>query len=157
MICAVCGESAVVRRRYEDLCRFHYDCLYHEIEIILDAIRDFGPYGRETGPTYGLIFYGYMKGDRDKGPQYAAAGYSTLGWGLHLARTPQEAMTEAMRIAKRNNWKLLRLDVQAGAARLTGMQICTNLFVSEEYAKYMKYSDLGPLPYDAAKYGAISA
>jgi hypothetical protein len=153
-LCCVCGELAQVRSRYEDMCQFHWDCLKHELKIRLDAIRDFGPYNKDNGPTYGLTVYGYCHGDRDKGPKYAEAGYTTLGLGLYVSRTPQEAMTEALRMSRRNGWTLLRLDTQNTAPRRYG-QSCTDIFVSPLFATYMKYSDLRPLDYDAARFGAL--
>ena len=156
MICAACGEPATVSRKYEDFCQFHWESLQHEIQIQRDAIRDLGPYNKFVGPTFGVTYYGWLKGDKEHGPQYAGPGFSTLGFGLHLSRTPQQAMEEATRIAKRNDWKLLRLDVQANAPRIY-VHICTNIFVSYEYTKYMAYSRLEPLAYDADKYGPRSA
>lgn len=154
--CCVCGDRAVVTRLYEDMCQFHWDCQWHELKIILDAIRDFGPYGRETGPQFGCTFYGWLHGDPEKRPKYAKAGYSTLGYGLHVSMYPNEAMNEALRIAKRNNWILLRLDVQAGASHRLRLRTCTDIFVSEKFQKYMNYSEKISLPYDAAKYGELN-
>lgn len=142
MLCTVCGDPAVVvQKKYEDMCQPCWDSLRHELKIRLDAIREFGQYHHgNCGPTFGCTFY---------------TGETTLGYGLYVSRTPQQAMTEACRAATRNNWKLLRLDIQGGANRLYG-QSCTNIFVSDEFGKYMKYSDLGPLSYDMARYGELN-
>jgi len=152
MICTACGEPAVISKRYEDMCQFHWDCTRHEVKIRLDAIRDFGQYHHgNCGPNFGVTYYGYMQGS-----QYAMAGYSTLSYGLLASNYPREAMDEARRIAARNGWKLLKLDVQGGVERRLGLRTCANLYVSEEYQTYMKYSDLKPLAYDEGKYGVLT-
>jgi hypothetical protein len=155
MTCCVCGQTAVVFHRHEDFCQFHWDCLRHELKIILDAIRDYGQYVKETGPQFGVTYYGYIPGDPENRPKYAKAGVTTLGYGLYVSKYPKEAMEEAMRIAARNNWKLLRLDVQGGASNRLGLQTCTNIFVSPDFQKYMEYSDLGAMCYDERKWGRI--
>lgn len=147
MICCVCEAPAVVGTRYEDFCQFHWDCLQHERKIRDDAFRDFGE-GYYIGPQFGCTFYGYLHSE--KKPES-----STLGYCLYISYTPKEAMMEALRIAARNDWKLLRLDVQAAAENRLRLNSCTNLYVSPEYTTYMTYSNLPPLPYDAAKYGEL--
>jgi hypothetical protein len=142
--CCVCGEPAVVSRMYEDMCQFHWDCLRHELKIRLDGIRDFGE-GHYYGPQFGCTFYGRTQGGKS----------TTLGLCLYVSYSPKEAMQEALRIARRNNWKLLRLDVQGGAEKRLGLWSCTNLFVSPEFQTYMEYSDLGAMCYDEAKWGRI--
>jgi hypothetical protein len=125
--------------------------------IILSAIRDFGQYHKDNcGPNFGCTFYGWLKGDKEHGPQYAGPGYSTLGYGLYLSQTPKEAMEAALRIAIRNNWSLLRLDVQGGADHRQYGYSCTDIFVSENYSKYMTYSRKPPLPYDEVRFGKVT-
>lgn len=157
MTCCVCGVPAVVSKRYEDYCQFHLDCLRHELKIRWDAIKAFGQYHHgNCGPNFGVTFYGYLHSEKEHGPQYTGAGYWTHGYGLYCSNFPHEAMTEALRLAKRNDWKLLRLDVQGGAERRLGLRTCTNIYISEEYQKYMEYSDLQPLPYDSERFGDIN-
>jgi len=149
MICCVCDDPAVANNRYEDFCPFHWDCLQHERKIRIDAVREMGE-GYYIGPQFGCTFYGYLHDN-----QATKSGYSTLGYCLLLSYSPREAMREAQRIAARNNWVLLRLDVQAGAERRLRLNSCTNLYVSPEFTKYMQYSDLPPLPFDEARWGRI--
>jgi hypothetical protein len=133
----------------------------------LDAIRDFGPYNKNNGPTYGLTFYGYCQGDEEKGPKYAKAGMSTIGMGLYIAQTPQEAMIEALRMAVRNNMRLLRLDTQNTVRAFPGLwrsgYSCVDLFRDPLYDKYMKLfgppdtSKGRPLAFNEKKFGPIPA
>lgn len=157
-VCTVCGELAIVRSKYEDMCRFHWDCLTHELRIRLDTIRDFGPYGKDNGPTYGLTFYGYCRGDENKAPKYTKAGLSTIGMGLYVSRTPQEAMIEALRMAVRNNMRLLRLDTQNTVPSLPGLwrrgRSCVDIFRDPLYDKYMN-TDIGSLSFDQKRFGSI--
>jgi hypothetical protein len=157
MICSFCGEPAVKSRKFEDFCQFHYDCEIHELKIILDSIRDLGQHNRyNVGPTFGTTYYGWMPGQDGVGAYKLEPGHTTLGYHTFLARTPKEAMEQAFRVADRNSWILLRLDVQGGGTRYTGMQSCTDIFVSQLFTKYMPYSDLRPLAYDIARYGALN-
>jgi hypothetical protein len=139
--CTVCGAPAVVRRRYSDMCRFHHDCLQHELMICLRAIKQFGEHHKDNrGPNFFAIFW---------------TGEYTLGYGPYVSVSPREAMNEALRTAVRNNWRLLRLDVQGGANHRLYGQTCTDIFVSEDYTKYMQYASKEFLPYDAGEYGEI--
>lgn len=151
MICCVCGDPAVINHKYEDFCQFHWDCYRHERKIRLDAVRDFGE-GCYIGPQFGVTFHGFLDYDNCHGK---FAGVTTLGYCLLVSYSPREAMTEALRIAARNDWKLLRLDVQAGAERRLGMRSCTDIYVSPEFNTYMQYANTAALPYDAEKYGVI--
>ncbi len=155
-ICMTCGEPAVHSRRYEDFCQFHWDCLCHELKIRLDAIRDFGPYNKDNGPTYGMTFFGYCHGDTNRNDK---GGMSTIGMGLYVSRTPQEAMIEALRMAVRNNMRLLRLDTQNTVPSIPGLwragYSCVDIFRDPLYDKYMHYTDKGPLPFDEKKFGPI--
>lgn len=150
-ICTVCGDPATIRSRFEDMCRFHWDCLNHELQIRLDTIRDFGPHGRDNGPTYGLTFFGPCNEDK--------AGMTTIGMGLYVSRTPQEAMVEALRMAVRNNMRLLRLDTQNTVPSWPGRwrqgYSCVDLYRDRLYSKYMAYSDKGPLTFDERTFGPI--
>jgi len=149
MMCCVCGDTAAVDNKFEDFCQFHWDCYQHERKIRLDAIRDLGE-GYYIGPQFGVTYYGYLNDSQSGKP-----GYSTLGYCLLLSYSPREAMLEALRIAVRNDWKLLRLDVQAGAEKRLRLNSCTNLYVSPLFTKYMEYSDLPAMPYDEARWGRI--
>lgn len=125
----------------------------HELKIVLDSIRDFGEHSSaNSGPQFGCTYYGYTPGGK-----YSKPGYSTIGVCLYLSRTPKEAMEEALRIAANNDWTLLQIDVQGGSSKRLGLQTCTHLFVSEDFTKYMKHSQLAPLPYDTAKWGPIKS
>lgn len=137
--CVSCEEPAVVQKLYHVFCQFCWDCLWHEIRIRRDAFRDFGQY---YGGNFGVTYY---------------TGEHTLGEVLYLARTPKEAMVEALKTAAMNNWILLRLDVQGASERRLGMRSCTDIFVSSKFRKYMEYSDLAALPYDEEKYGRLPA
>jgi hypothetical protein len=133
MDCTVCGVPAVISRKYSDMCQFCWDCLRHELMIRLNAIRDFGAYHKDNrGPNFFAIYW---------------TGKWTLGYGLYVPTSPREAMNEALRTAVRNGWHLLRVDTQ---------KTLTDIFVSEDYTKYMTYSQLAPLPYDATQFGELS-
>jgi hypothetical protein len=149
MTCCVCETPAVASNRYEDFCQFHWDCLQHERKIRIDAVRDFGE-GYYIGPQFGCTFYGYLNED-----QATQAKYSTIGYCLLLSYSPREAMQEALRIAARNNWKLLRLDVQAAAEDRLKLRSCTDLYVSPEFTTYMEYATTPALPYDEARWGSL--
>lgn len=149
MICCVCGDPSTRSNNFEDFCPFHWDCYQHERKIRLDGVRDLGE-GYYIGPQFGCTFYGCLTNAQSKRP-----GLSTLGYCLLISYSPREAMNEAMRIAARNNWKLLRLDVQAGAERRLRLNSCTNLYVSPEFTKYMEYSDLPAVPFDEARWGTL--
>jgi hypothetical protein len=124
-ICVACEESSVIDKKYENFCRFHWDCLQHELMIRLRAVAEFGQYHKDNrGPNFLAIYY---------------TGENTLGFGLYLPRTPLQAMSYAFRIAQRNSWLLLRVDIQ---------KTLTDIYVSEDYQKYMPYSKLKPMPYD---------
>ena len=128
MTCTVCGEPAVVSHRYEDLCQFCWDCLQHELMIVVNSVRDFGPHHKDNhGSNFFAVFY---------------TGEHTLGYPLRLPREPKDAMTEALRIATRNGWRLLRVDNQG---------TLIDIFVSEEYGRYFHHA-LKPLPFDEVKY-----
>ena len=130
--CTVCGEPAVVSRKYDSMCQFCWDCLRHELMIRLNAIRDFGQYHMDNrGPNFFAVFW---------------TGDHTLGWGLYVPTSPMEAMNEGLRTAVRNGWHLLRIDIQ---------KTLTDIYVSDDYAKYMNHR-LAPLPYDVAKYGEVA-
>jgi hypothetical protein len=137
MECNCCGAPAVLSRMYEDFCQFCWDYLCHELKISLDYIA----IGRYSGPNFGMTYY---------------TGESTLGYTSYVSRTQQEAINESLRIAIRNKWVLLRLDIQAGSEKRLRQPSCTNIYVSGDYSKYMKYSELKPLPYDSTKYGQIN-
>lgn len=113
MFCNHCGEPATIKRHTGALCQFHWDCLFHELQIILDAIRDFGKYsGKATGPRYLGIYYN---------------GKNTIGCGMYLPRNDGEAMREANLTAEHNGWQLLRVDYQ---------RTLRDVFVSPYHAKY---------------------
>lgn len=161
MICMTCGEPAIHSRLYEDFCQFHWDCLRHELMIRMDTIRDFGPYGKSNGPTYGLTFYGLTHGNPARGMK---PKMSTIGMGLYVSRTPQEAMTEALRMAVRNNMRLLRLDTQNTVPSFSGRwregYSCVDLYRDRLYGTYMGYNHLdkdGPLMFDERAFGPIPA
>lgn len=137
MTCTGCGEApGVVPRRHVELCQFCYDCLRHELKIRLDAIRDHGIYDKDNRPpNFGVT---YATGPRQK---------DCLRYGLYLSRTPRQAMEEALRIAQRNTWLLLYLDIQ---------KTLTRIFVSPYSTQYLIHSKLAPLPYDEDRYGALS-
>jgi hypothetical protein len=123
MICVACGEPAIIKRSVSDMCQFCWDCLSHELKIRLDAIRDFGQYHHgNCGPNFFCVYY---------------TGEYTLGRGLYLPRTAEEAMGEAHRIGVRNNWLLLQVNKQ---------KTLKDIFVSPHYTKYMG-GTLQPLPY----------
>lgn len=133
MICTFCGEAGTIQGRYSDACQFCWDCLHHELKLTLDAIRDFGQYHHgNRGPRFYAIYW---------------TGTVTLGYGLYLPHFPHEAMGEALRTGARNNWRLLRVDIQ---------KTLTDIYISEDYSKYMVYSHLKPLLYDVEKYGRIA-
>lgn len=161
MICTTCGEPATHSRHYEDFCQFHWDCLKHELQIRLDCIRDFGPYGKDNGPTYGATFYGWTHGNPERGMK---PKFSTIGMGLYISRTPQEAMVEALRMAKRNNHRLLRLDTQNTVPEWPGKwrarSSCVDLFRDRLYGTFMGYKHLdkdGPVSFDEKTFGPIPA
>ena len=111
--------------------------------IRLNAIKEHGQYHKDNrGPNFFAIFW---------------TGEYTFGCGLYVSTSPREAMNEALRTAVRNNWNLLRLDVQGGADHRLYGPTCTDIYVSEEYTKYMPYSDKGFLSYDAGRYGEIDS
>lgn len=126
MICTACGcQGAVKSRKHDDWCQFCWDCLQHELRIVLDSIRDLGQYNKfNRGPGYFAIYY---------------TGDHTLGLGFWLATTPAEAMATARRMEQRNNWKLLRVDVQ---------RTLKDIFVSPEYGKYMPGTNLKPVAFN---------
>src|ERR1017187_2199855 len=128
MTCTVCGEPAVISRRYSDMCQSCWDSLCHEHMIMVNSVRDFGPHHKDNhGPNFFAVYY---------------TGEHTLGCGIYVPREPREAMAEARRTATRNGWRLLRVDNQ---------KTLIDIFVSEEYSKYMKHK-LKPLPFDEVKY-----
>jgi hypothetical protein len=139
--CDSCGEPSVVNFSHHVFCQFCWDYLRHELKIRLDGIRDFGQYHHSNcGPNFGMTYW---------------TGSTTLGDFTYVSRTPQEAMNEALRVAVRKGWTLLRLDVQGGSERRLGMRSCTNIYVSEDFKKYMEYSKRNPLPYDVTRYGRL--
>lgn len=118
MICTSCGSPATIKRNLSALCQFHWDCLYHELKIVLDAIRDFGAYsGKATGPQYLGIYY---------------TGKSTIGCGMYLARTDAAAMQEAQLTAEHNGWQILRVDYQ---------RTLRDIYVSPDHAKHFPGSN----------------
>jgi hypothetical protein len=101
----------------------------------LDAVRDHGVYHRDyRGPNFLAT---YATGPKPE---------NSLGYGLFLSRTPREAMSEALRIARRNDWTLLRLDIQ---------KTLTDIYVSPNFTKYFVHSKLDPLPYNAKQHGPL--
>lgn len=119
LMCTVCGDGlAVIVHRNSDMCQFCWDYLSRLLNKRSEAIRMFGQYHRENrGPRHLAIFW---------------TGEHTLGYGLYVPETPEAAMKEARQTATRNNWKLLRVDIQETLA---------DIFVSDEYGEYFPYSD----------------
>ncbi len=135
--CSACGSSAVVEHRvYEDFCEkcwarlvsvFNERKAHIAAEILDPRIK------REWFGSKFLVTY--------------FTGATTLGFSLIVIDTPAEAMAYALRVAERNGWKLLRVDIQ---------ETLTDIFRAEDYQKYFPSTrEKEALDYDAERYGAI--
>lgn len=133
--CFACGnKEAAVRRLHEELCTSCNNILRAVPESNNAAIQKHGPYHKDyRGPNFGASYF---------------TGDTTLGYGLHIVETPAEAMAYAMRIAERNAWKLLRVDIQSSLV---------DLFRDSEYPKYFYgTAKKSPLAYNVDQYGPIT-
>jgi len=132
--CFACGNNEVaVRRLHEELCATCNNILRLALESNSAAIQKHGPYRKDNrGPNFGASYF---------------TGDTTLGYGLHIVETPAEAMAYAMRIAERNVWKLLRVDIQSSLV---------DLFRDSEYPKYFYgTAKKSPLAFNVDQYGPI--
>ena len=134
-LCTGCGSTkAEVNRRVADLCQDCYATLRAELNQRRDVIEKYGPYHRDNkGPRFLATFYGQM---------------STFGVGLYVSKTAAEAMAEATRIAMRNGWRLLRLDIQ---------ETLTDIYCAQDFGRYFPGATRKPLAFDQEKYGPIPA
>lgn len=121
--CTGCGNAtATIEKLYCELCPSCWDVLVRELQ----ACRV-----NHQGPRFLAIFY---------------TGESTLGYGLYISETPRGAMNESRRLAERNGWQLLRVDIQ---------NTMTDIYVSQDHTRYMPHSIKNPLSYDETKYGTL--
>jgi hypothetical protein len=135
--CTGCGKpEVVVNRVREDFCQKCHDLLLSRLRARKEVIEKFGPYHKDNrGPNFLAIF---LTGD------------TTLGFPILIADTPADAMAYALRVAERNAWKLLRLDIQA---------TLTDIFRSDDYKNHFRTdrNKSSPLPFDERLYGPIPA
>lgn len=136
-ICTGCGKNeGTVERLSADLCQPCYDVLQQE-----HAER------KQTGPRFFASYTSrawswleWLLGVRQ--------GQYTVGIGLYISQTPAEAMAEAQRMAKRNGWILLRLDIQ---------RTLTDIYRHKDFHRFHYGCKPEPVPFDTAKYGEIPA
>lgn len=125
--CTGCGKpNTTVKRLHCELCVRCYNILQVELQVSLD---------HRIGPRY-LATYGRGEG----------AGNGSIGCGIYIATTPAEAMAEAKRTACRNDWLVLRVDIQ---------RTLTDIFVHPAWNRFFTNCPKEALPFDTARYGEI--
>lgn len=132
-ICTGCGKNeGTVENMTCDLC---LDC-YAILRMELDSSKLKG-----TGPRF---FASFLQGKFDWFDRLIGRRPTTIGCGLYISKTPAQAMGEAQRIAARNGWTLLRLDIQ---------RTLTDIYVHKLFPEFHYGSKATPVPFDVEKYG----